>query len=117
MIDANMLWASIVVGAGLGGMLSSIVGYYGSNELFSPRKFAAAIIRGFFSGLITIIALVTSTGTITIDGLGELTFVQLLQEVPIMAIVIAILAGYTGDSITNKFSKMVSSTNAQQNSS
>ena len=116
MIDANMLWASIVVGAGLGGMLSSIVGYYGSNEPFSPRKFAAAIIRGFFSGLITVIALVTSTGTITVNGLGELTFVQLLQEVPVIAIVISVLAGYTGDSITNKFSKMVS-TNAQQNSS
>lgn len=105
-VDPNLLWAIIGIGSGLGGMLSALVGYYGSDEQFSPRKFAAGIIRGFFTGVLSFIAFLSSNQTISVDGM-DFTFMQLLQEIPSLAILIAVLAGYAGDSIGNKLSGMI----------
>lgn len=115
MLDQNTIWAIIVTGSGLGGMLSAIVGYYGSGETFDPKKFTAGIIRGFFGGILSLIVLLTSNSTLVIDGLGELTFIQLLQDVPVLAITLAVLTGYTSDSITNKFSGMIGSRKSYNN--
>lgn len=106
MLDINSLWVLLVIGSGAGGMLSSVVGYYGSDEQFNGRKFVAGVIRGFFAGTLALFTFINSAGTIVI-GNEEFSLTQLLQSIPSLAVILAILAGYTGDSITNKFSKML----------
>ncbi|MEM1970916.1 MAG: hypothetical protein QXM92_00435 [Candidatus Anstonellales archaeon] len=103
------IWAIAAIGAGLGGMLSAIVGYYGSssNEPFSSRKFAAGIIRGFIGGMLVFMTMVLPQNTALIIGGSSYTFSELLEQLPSLALLLAILSGYVGDSIMNKISNMV----------
>ncbi|MEM1950410.1 MAG: hypothetical protein QXI43_00040 [Candidatus Nitrosocaldus sp.] len=97
----------MIIGAGLGGALSSIVGYYSSaSEHFDGKKFTAGVIRGIITGLLVLITIIGSP-SIMIGGSNEYTPTELFAELPNLAFLIAFLSGYVGDNIMNKTGKIL----------
>lgn len=95
----------MIVAAGLGGALSSIVGYYSSSEHFDGKKFAAGIIRGIITGLLILITIVNSP-TLEVSN-TVYTPLEFFAQLPNLAFLIAFLSGYVGDNIMNKTGKIL----------